>query len=105
MINYDDVTKSSMNRHNLNWQQIPDYAYRLLIIRGYKSWKPDTLLNLIKYQDDDDYRIVDEIHLYVKDPYEAKKQYLVKKRQKMVLKIWKIQRFLLNIQIICRMFI
>ena len=37
MINYDDVTKSSMNRHNLNWQQIPDYAYRLLIIRGYKS--------------------------------------------------------------------
>ena len=34
------------------------------------------------------------------DPSETKYQYLIKKRKKMVLNDWKIQRLLLNIQII-----
>ena len=49
--------------------------------------KPNTLYNLIKQQDDDDYSIIDKIHLYVKDPYEAKYQCLIKKRKKLVLSI------------------
>ena len=57
---------------------------------------------MIKQEDDGDYSIIDKIHLYVKDPYKVKYQYLNKKRKKMVLRISKIQRFLLNIQIICR---
>ena len=32
MINYDDVTKENINKQNLNWPQIPDDTYRILII-------------------------------------------------------------------------
>ena len=40
-------------------------------------------LNLVKQQDDDDnYSIIDKIHLHVKDPYEAKYQYPIKNREK-----------------------
>ena len=34
MINFDDVTKQNIKEHNPNWQQIPDYLYRILIIAG-----------------------------------------------------------------------
>ena len=37
------------------------------------------LVNVIKKQDDDDYSVVDNIYLYVKDPDKAKYQYLSKK--------------------------
>ena len=47
---------------------------------GFGSGKTNLLLNLTKQQDDDD-RITDKICLYVKDPYEAKYQYLIKKRK------------------------
>ena len=40
-------------------------------------------LNLVKQQDDDDnYSIIDKIHLHVKDPYETKYQYPIKNREK-----------------------
>ena len=29
MINYDDVTKGNMNKHNSNWPQVPDHLYRI----------------------------------------------------------------------------
>ena len=77
MINYDDVTKENINKHNPNWPQISDDLYR---IRGTWSGKTSALVSLIKKQDDDDYSIIDQIYLYVKDSYEAKFQYLVKKR-------------------------
>ena len=32
MINYDVVTKENANKHNLNWPQIPDHLYRMLIL-------------------------------------------------------------------------
>ena len=34
MINFDDVIKEETKEHNLNWPQIPDYPYRILIIEG-----------------------------------------------------------------------
>ena len=77
MINYDDVTKENINKPNPNWPQISDDLYR---IRGTRSGKTSALVSLIKKQDDDDYSIIDQIYLYVKDSYEAKFQYLVKKR-------------------------
>ena len=49
--------------------------------------KTNELLNLIKQQDDDDYSIIDKTYLYVKDPNKAKHQYLVKKHEKIVMKI------------------
>ena len=32
MINYDDVTEQSINKHNLNWSQIP-------VIQNANSWR------------------------------------------------------------------
>ena len=65
----------------LNWSQSPDHLYGILIIWGSASGKTYALLYLIKQQDDDDYSIIDKIYLYVQDPYEAKYQYLIKKRE------------------------
>ena len=31
MITFDDVTKENINEHNLNWPQITDHPYRILI--------------------------------------------------------------------------
>ena len=46
-----------------------------------KSEKTNALLNLINNQPD-----IDKIYLYAKDPYEAKYQYLINKREKEGLK-------------------
>ena len=56
---------------------IPDHPYRILIIGGSGSGKTNALLNLINNQPD-----IDKIYLYAKDPYEAKYQYLINKREK-----------------------
>ena len=32
MIQFDYVTKENIKGHNLNWPQIPDHPYRILII-------------------------------------------------------------------------
>ena len=34
MINFGDVTKENIKKHNLNWPRIPDHAYKILVIRG-----------------------------------------------------------------------
>ena len=44
--------------------------------RGSGSGKPNTLLNLINNQQD-----IDKIYLYSKDPYKAKYQFLINKRE------------------------
>ena len=44
---------------------------------GSESRKTNALLNLINNQSD-----TDKIYLYAKDPYEAKYQYLINKREK-----------------------
>ena len=51
------------------------------------SGKTNALLNLIKIKDDNCYRIIDKIYLFVKDPNEAEYQYLIKKREETLLKI------------------
>ena len=39
MINFDDVTKENIKKHNTNWPQILNHPYRILIIRGSLSEK------------------------------------------------------------------
>ena len=39
VINFDDVIKENIKKHNLNWPEISDYPYRILIIRGSGSGK------------------------------------------------------------------
>ena len=77
MINFDNYSNENKREHNLKGPYIPDHPYRILIIGGSGSGKTNALLNLINDQPD-----TDKIYLYAKDPYEAKYQYLINKREK-----------------------
>ena len=76
MINFDDYVNANKTKHNKSWPYIPDNPYRILIIGGSESGKTNVLLNLIENQPD-----IDKIYLYAKDPYEAKHQYSINKRE------------------------
>ena len=76
MINFDDYTNENKKESNSKWPYIPDHPYRILIVGGSGSGKTNALLNLINNQAD-----IDKIYLYAKDPYEAKYQYLINKRE------------------------
>ena len=77
MINFDDYTNENNTEHNSKWPYIPDHPYRILISGGSGSGRTNALLNVINNQPD-----IDKIYLYAKDPYEAKYQYLINKREK-----------------------
>ena len=82
MINFDEYTNenngvSLKTEHDLKWSYIPDHPYSILIIRGSGSGKTNAWLNLINNQSD-----IEKIYLYAKDPYKAKCQYLIYKREK-----------------------
>ena len=68
-------------QHNSKWSYITDHPYRILITRGSRSANTNALLNLINNQPD-----IDKIYLYAKDPYEAKYQFLINKRESTGLK-------------------
>ena len=61
--------------------QIPDHPYRILIIGGSGSGKTNSLFNIINQQPD-----IDKIYFYGKDPYKAKYQFLINKRESTCLK-------------------
>ena len=77
MINFDDYTNENKIEHNSKWPYIPDYPHRILTVDRSGSGKTNALLNLINNQPD-----INKIYLYAKDPYEAKYQYLINKREK-----------------------
>ena len=81
MINFDNYTNENRTERNSKWSYIPDHSYRVLIIGCSGSGKTNTLLNVINYQLD-----IGEIYLYAKDPYEAKCQLLINKRESTGLK-------------------
>ena len=74
---------ASTNENNKDqikkWPYIPDYPYRMLIIRGSGSGKTNVLLNLTKEQDSDN--LIDEIYLNAKELNEPKHQLLIKQRE------------------------
>ena len=76
MINSDDYVNENKTEHDKNWPYIPDHPYRILVIGGSGYGKTNVLLNLIENKP-----YIDEIYLYAKDPYEAKYQYLINKRE------------------------
>ena len=80
MINFDEYTNENKIEHNSKWPHIPDHPYRILTVGGSGSGKRNALLNLINNQPD-----IDKIYLYAKDPFEAKYQYLMNKREKVEL--------------------
>ena len=81
MFNLDDITNKNNKEHNKKWPYISDYPYRILIIGSSGSGKTNTLLNLIKEQDD-----IDKIYLYVEYLSEPKYEFLLKKREKVGIK-------------------
>lgn len=64
MKNYDESVEIN---HNQKWPSITDHLYRILIIGGSGSGKANVLMNLIKHQQPD----IDNIYLYVKDPFKS----------------------------------
>ena len=77
MINFDNYANENKTEHTSKLPYILDHLYRILIVGGSGSGKTNALLNLINNQLD-----IDKIYLYVKDPLEAKYQYLINKREK-----------------------
>ena len=76
MVNFDDYANKKKTEYNQEWPHIPDHRYRVLLIGGSGSRKTNALLNLINNQPN-----VDKIYLYAKDPYKAKQQLLINKRE------------------------
>ena len=76
MINFDSMAKEEIKEHNPNCPQARDHPYRILIIGGSGSGETNVLFNLTSHQP-----VFDKIYLYAKDPYEAKYQFLIKKRK------------------------
>ena len=76
MVNLDDIRRENNKEHNEKWPYIPYHAYRILTIGGSGSGKTNTLLNLIKEQDD-----IDKIYLYAKNLSKPKYQFLIKNRE------------------------
>ena len=81
MINFDDVIKENIKEHNPDWLQILDHPCRIFILGGSRSGRTSMLFDLINQQPD-----VDKICLYAKDPYQAKYQFLINKRESTGLK-------------------
>ena len=100
MINFDDYTNENNTQHNPKWPYIPDHPYQILIIGGSGFGKINVLLNLINNQPD-----IDKMYLYAKDPYEAKYQLLINKREIIRLKHFNDLKHLLSIQMICKIYI
>ena len=76
MINFDDVKKENIKKHNPSCLRIPGHPYRMLIIGVYGSGKTNSLPNLMKHHLD-----IYKIYLHAKDPFEEKYQFLIKKRE------------------------
>ena len=76
MINFHDHANENKIHNNSKWPYIPDHPYRILKKGGSGSGKTNALLNLINNQ-----LPIDKIYLYAKDPYEAKYQLFINKRE------------------------
>ena len=67
MKKYDQTVETN---YNPKWLYIPDHHCRISIIGDSRLRKTNVLLNLIKNQRPD----IDNIYLYVEDPYKSKRQ-------------------------------
>ena len=65
MFNVDNITVENNEEQNLKWPYIPDHPYRRLVIGDSGSGKTNSLLNLIRQQENDE--LIDKIYLYAKD--------------------------------------
>ena len=71
VINFYDVKKENITKHNINLLQIPDHPYIILIICNSESGKTNAFLNLINRLPH-----IDKIYQRAKYSYEAFTQIL-----------------------------
>ena len=76
MFNLDSITNENNKEHNQKWPYISDHPYTVLITGGSGSRKTNTLLNLIKEQDD-----TDKVYLYAKYLSKPKYEFFIKKSE------------------------
>ena len=50
IINFDDVTKSTINKHYPNWAYILEHLHKILTVGGSESGKTTSLINFINCQ-------------------------------------------------------
>ena len=81
MINLDNYVNENKTKHSQKWPYIPGHPYRILITGGSGSGTTNALLNLVNNQP-----YIDKIYLCAKDPYEAKHNFLISKRESTGLK-------------------
>ena len=93
MINLDSITNENNKEHNEKWPYIPDHPYRILIIGGSGWGKTNTLLNLMKEQDD-----IYKIYWYAKD-LNPSMNFWSKSAKMLEQNILKIQMHLWSVQI------
>ena len=55
--------KRNVSENNPDWLQVLDHPYKILVIGGLVSVKTNALLNLVKYQNDDDYNIIHKTYV------------------------------------------
>ena len=77
IINFDEVTGKNRQEQNTDWLQIQDHPYRILIVGDSVSGKTNALLNLIHYEENDNF--IGKIFLYDKDPYKPMYEYSMKR--------------------------
>ena len=85
--------KQNIKEHNLDWSQIPDHLYRILIIRGSGSGKTNSFFNLLNQQSD-----IEKPMYMVKT--HMRKKLIFKKRKCTDLSILTILKILFNTEII-----
>ena len=76
MIDLDGIANENKKEHNEKSSYIPDHPHRILIIGVSGSGKTNTLLNLIKGQDN-----IEKMYLYAKDLSESKYEHKNKKHK------------------------
>ena len=81
LIKFDDFNEENIKEYDQMWPQIFYHSYRISIINCSRSWKANSLFNLMSQQAD-----IDKIYLYAKDPYEPKYQLIINKKQSAELK-------------------
>ena len=82
MFNFDYVTKEDIKKtQNANWPKVPDHPYKILIVYGSGPEKTIALLNIINHEPD-----INKVYFYAKDPYKAKYELLINKRESTGLK-------------------
>ena len=79
MINFDDYVNENKTDHNKKLAIYSRSSIQNINNTRLRIWKKNVLLNLIETQPD-----IDKIYMYAKDPFEAKYQYLINKKERVL---------------------